>query len=365
MKKTPSVYKWALPIAVWIFISISMSLGITAYTQTPNTTPPPGSSTVSQRDDFAYRSEMEKGRELQRRRQYEEALKSFKRANEMRDKKSPECFFAMANAYQGLEAYKNVVESCDKVIEFAQGDSGLQAQAYNLKGIAFQSQAESKDQKKLKEAEAAFRQGLALNADLPILHYNLGFTLLQQGRDSEGIAALKKYVELQPDTANAIEARKMIENPRRARETYAPEFSITTLDGEFLTLEDLRGKVVLLDFWGTWCAPCVASVPSLRSLRKRFEKESAFVMIGISSDSEKEKWRAFIADNQMAWPQYLDRDRRVQRAFAVRGFPTYILIDHEGIVRFRSIGSGMEKTASLEEAIRKHVKLVAKTAGTD
>ena len=206
---------------------------------------------------------------------------------------------------------------------------------------------------------------MALEVDLPVLHYNLGFTLLQQGRDPEGIAALKKYVELLPNTPNAIEARKMIENPRRAREIYAPEFSITTLDGEYLTLEDLRGKVVLLDFWGTWCAPCVASVPSLRNLRKRFEKETAFLMIGISSDSEKEKLRAFVEENQMVWPQYLDRDRRVQRAFAVRGFPTYVLIDHEGIVRFRSIGSGPDKAASLEEAIRKHVKLVAKTAGTD
>jgi peroxiredoxin len=307
---------------------------------------------------------MAKGREFLRRRQYEEALKSFKRANEMRDKKSPECFIAMANAYQGLEAYKNVGESCDKAIELAPSDSGIQVQAFNLKGVALQSQAENKDQKKLKEAEAAFRQGLALDAGLPILHYNLGFTLLQQGQDQDGIAELKKYVELQPNGTKTGDARKLIENPRRARETYAPDFSVTTSDGEYLALEDLRGKVVLLDFWGTWCPPCVASVPSLRNLRKRFEKEPAFVMIGISSDSEKEKWLAFIAKNQMIWPQFLDRDRRVQRAFEVRAFPTYIVIDHEGIVRFRTSGASFEKNANLEDAIRKQVKLVAKTAGT-
>jgi peroxiredoxin/Tfp pilus assembly protein PilF len=318
----------------------------------------------TQQDD-AYSSEMEKGREFQRRRQYEEALKCFKRANEMRDKKSPECFLAMANAYQGLEAYKNVVESCDKVIELALNDGGLQVQAYNLKGIAFQSQAENKDQKKLKEAEAAFRQGLALAVDLPVLHYNLGFTLLQQGRDPEGIAELKKYLEQQPNGINASQAQKAIENPRRARETYAPEFSITTSDGQYLALEDLHGKVVLLDFWGTWCPPCVASVPSLRSLHKKFEKEPAFVMIGISSDSERETWRAFIANNQMVWPQYLDRDRRVQKAFVVQAFPTYVVIDHEGIVRFRTTGNSWEKTGSLEEVIRKHVKLAAKTTGSD
>jgi peroxiredoxin/Tfp pilus assembly protein PilF len=326
----------------------------------PWTTVPVASA---RQDDSAFDIEMDKGREFLRRRQYEEALKSFKRASEMRGKKSPECFLAMANAYQGLEAYKNVAENCDKVIELAPNDSILRVQAYNLKGLALHAQAETRDHKKLKEAEAEFRQGLALNVGLRILHYNLGIALLQQGRDQEGVAELKKYVELQSEGEYAGEARKLIENPRRAREAYAPEFSITTSDGEYLSLEDLRGKVVLLDFWGTWCPPCVASVPSLRSLRKRFAKEPAFVMIGISSDSEREKWREFIAKNQMAWPQYLDRDRRVQKAFAVRAFPTYILIDHEGIIRFRSIGAGREKDADLEEVIRKQVKILAKAAG--
>jgi peroxiredoxin/Tfp pilus assembly protein PilF len=318
----------------------------------------------AQQDEFAYNGEMDKGRDFMRRRQYEEALKSFKRANEMRDKKSPDCFLAMANAYQGLEAYKNVAESCDKVIELAPNDIGLQLQAYNLKGVAFQSQAESRDQKKLKDAEATFRQGLAVDANLmPVLHFNLGYTLMQQGRDQEGIAELKRYLELQPKGTDAAQAQKLIGNPRRARETFAPEFSVTTSDGEYLSLEDMRGKVILLDFWGTWCPPCVASVPSLRGLYKRFEKEPSFVMIGISSDREAEPWRTFIAKNQMVWPQFWDRDHRVQRAFEIRAFPTYILIDHEGIVRFRTTGSGWEHNANLEDAIRKQVKLVSKTPG--
>lgn len=88
-------------------------------------------------------------------RKYEDALKSFKRANEMVDKRSPECFLGMAQAYQGLEAYRNVVDACERLIELAGSDIQLQALAYNLKGVALQSQAASRDQKKLREAEAA------------------------------------------------------------------------------------------------------------------------------------------------------------------------------------------------------------------
>jgi peroxiredoxin len=315
--------------------------------------------------DDAYQTEVAKGKDFLRRRRYEDALKSFKRANDMKDKKSPECFYGMAQAYDGLEAYKNVVESCEHVVEFSGGDVQLQAQAYNLEGIALQNQAAVKDQKKLQDAEAAFRKALALNVPLPMVHFNLGFTLMELGRDAEGVVELKKYTELEPDGSKVESAAKLIENPRRAREAYAPDFSITTADGEYISLEDLRGKVVLLDFWGTWCPPCVESVPALRDLQKRFAKEPQFKMISVSNDGDEPKWRGFIEKNQMTWTQYLDRDRHVVRAFDVRAYPTYILIDAEGIIRYREVTTAWERTGDLPDAIKKHLKLATKTGPSD
>jgi thiol-disulfide isomerase/thioredoxin len=324
-----------------------------------------GWSARAQQDDAAFEDEIEKGRKFQNRRQYEDALKCFKRANEMRDKRSPESFLWMAQAFQGLEAYKNAVESAEKAIELAASDNRLRALAYNVKGIALQAESEGKDQKKLQEAEETFRQGLALDTDLHILHYGLGFTLMQLRRDPEGIAEMQKFLELAPSAPNAGKARMIIQNPRRVRENYAPEFSIVTSDGKYITAEDLRGKVVLLDFWATWCPPCVASVPSLRSLHKKYEKEPSFVMIAISSDREVDEWRAFIAKNQMVWPQYRDRDSKVQRAFEVRAFPTYIVIDHEGIVQFRGSGFGSRGKATMEDAIRKTLKMTTKVTASN
>jgi peroxiredoxin len=346
----------------WRLVAIGVGLGCLLVLQplgSSLTTVPP---TRAQQNDDAYDQEVEKGRDLLKRHKYEESLKSFKRANDMRDKKSAECFIGMAQAYQGLAAYKNVQDSCDRVIELAGGDPPLAALACNLKGIALQALAAGKEQKKLLAAEAAFRQGLTLDTKLTILHYNLGMTLLQQGRDPEGISELQQYLKLQPHGTHVDLAQKAIENPRRAREDYAPDFSVTTSEGEYIALDDLRGKVVLLDFWGTWCPPCVASVPALRSLNKKYAKDPSFVMIGISTDSEEEKWRTFTAENKMVWPQYRDRDHKVVRAFDVHAFPTYILIDPEGIVRFRSIGTSWERSANLEEQIRKYLKAVAKSA---
>jgi peroxiredoxin len=311
--------------------------------------------------DLDYDEEFMKGRDLYRRGKFEDALKSFKRANELRDKRSAECYGWMSETYMALEAYKNAIECADKVIELASGDRQLLLKAYNNKGLALQQSADRKDQKKLQAAEAVFKQGLAMEGAPAILRYNLGVTLLQMSRDEEGVAELKIYVKEQPNGAYLEMARQMIKNPRRARENYAPDFAFVSSEGEHIALEDLRGKVVLIDFWGTWCPPCVESVPELRNLYKRYSKEGTFVIIGISSDDDEEEWREFTLKNKMIWPQYRDKDHRILRAFGIRAFPTYILIDHEGIVRFSSVGLSWQRTANLNEAINKQVKIVAKS----
>jgi peroxiredoxin len=313
---------------------------------------------VAQESEPTYEEHLQSAKNLLSRYRYDEALKGLKRANEMRDKKSAECYALMSDAYFGLEAYKNVIDSADKTIAFAGGDTKLLLKAYNNKGLALQAQADRKDQKKLEAAEVAFREALKLANTPPIVHYNLGVVLMQLNRDEEGVAEMKQYMKLHPKGGYFETARKLAENPRRARENYAPEFSFTSSSGEYITLDDLKGKVVMLDFWGTWCPPCVASVPELRNLYKRYSKDSSFVLIGISSDHDDAIWRDFTDKNKMVWPQYRDRDRRILEAFSIRAFPTYIIIDHEGIVRFQSTGYG---GANLDGAVKKYLKAMAQS----
>jgi peroxiredoxin len=317
---------------------------------------------ITTAQDPTAEDELESGKTLFRQRRYEEALKTFKRANEMREKKCAECYGWLSETYLALEAYKNVLESSDKVIEFAAGDKQLLVKAYNNKGLALQAQADKKDQKKLQGAETVFRQALALDNERPIIHYNLGVVLMQLNRDPEGGVEIKQYIQMQPRGNFADMARRLVENPRRARENFAPDFSFTSLQGEYISLDDLKGKVVLLDFWGTWCPPCVESVPELRNLHKRYSKDSAFVLIGISSDRDDEVWKDFTDKNRMIWPQYRDGNRKIQNAFNIRAYPTYIVIDHEGIVRYQSTGFGYGRAADLESAIKKYIKNAAQSA---
>lgn len=320
--------------------------------------PPRSWTAVAQEPDPTYEEILESAKGLLKRYRYEEALKAFKRANEMRDKKSAECFAGMSDAYLGLEAYKNVIDAADKTQALAGPDTQLLLKAYNNKGLALQSLARNKDQNKLQAAEAMFREGLKLQNAPAILRYNLGVVLMQLNRDEEGIAEMQQFMKLQPKGNFFETARRLVANPRRARENYAPDFSFTSSEGEHITLEDLKGKVVMLDFWGTWCPPCVASVPELRNLYKRYSKDPSFVLIGISSDHDEAAWRFFTSTNKMTWPQYRDQDRRILSVFNIRAFPTYIIIDHEGILRFQSSGFG---GANLDAAVKKYVKAAAQS----
>ena len=223
-----------------------------------------------------YDEQLQSAKTLLSRYRYDEALKGFKRANEMHDKKSAECYALMSDAYFGLEAYKNVIDTADKTIALAGGDTQLLLKAYNNKGLALQAAANKKDQTKLQAAEAMFREALKLQNAPPILRYNLGVVLLQMNRDEEGVAEIKQYMKLHPKGGYFETARKLAENPRRARENYAPDFSFTSSEGEYITLDDLKGKVVMLDFWGTWCGPCRMELPNLEKAYQQFRGRLIF-----------------------------------------------------------------------------------------
>ena len=130
-------------------------------------------------------------------------------------------------------------------------------------------------------------------------------------RDDDGVRELKRYVEVAPpDKDLDFAGEKMIEEPRRARETFAPAFSFTSKEGEFITLEDLKGKTVVLDFWGTWCKPCLMATPGLLRLHKKYAEQDV-VFIGVAVNDQEDAWAAYIEKNKMDWPQFLDKTRKI------------------------------------------------------
>ena len=130
-----------------------------------------------------------------------------------------------------------------------------------------------------------------------------------------------------------------------------PRYTLTALDGTPLSPDALRGKVVLINFWATWCLPCRVEMPLLQRMAER-HREAGLIVVGLSVDrGAEESVRSFLRERGVTYPvAVVSAD--VEREFGgVRGYPTSILVDRSGVVRHLVIGP--LAAASFEPAVRR------------
>lgn len=132
--------------------------------------------------------------------------------------------------------------------------------------------------------------------------------------------------------------------------TAPPEIGLTALDGSRVTLAGLRGKVVVVDFWASWCAPCKQEMPVLESLYKRF-KAQGLVIVGVSVDSDRAKAQSFVREVRVTFPIVHDADHAVADRYHPPKMPTSYVIDKAGKVRFVHAGYRAEDARKLEQEI--------------
>jgi thiol-disulfide isomerase/thioredoxin/Tfp pilus assembly protein PilF len=316
---------------------------------------PHAAAALAQGTTAAFDEAHEKALQLLQQRDYFNALKGFQRANQLAGGKSPDAFLGMAQAMQGMKVFKNALDASQSAIDLAQGNARILAPTYRLRGQIFQAMGE------LRDAETAFRAALTADPESRIadLHYGLAVVLLAEHRDEEAIAELRKELALRPTGTTADEARALIENPRHGSARSAPAFSFVSSDKQRISLESLRGKIVLLDFWASWCDPCRRALPAVHRVQQSHAKDP-FVIVGISADRDERAWRTFTGQNHMVWPQYWDRDGALQRTFDVEAIPSYVLIDAEGIELRRVSGSGFDSARDLVVEIDRQIKLLSR-----
>ena len=118
----------------------------------------------------------------------------------------------------------------------------------------------------------------------------------------------------------------------------AYDFTINKLDGETLDFENLVGKVVFINFWATWCAPCIAEMPSINSLYKAYKDNPEVVFVMINVENKEDKVRKFIKKKNYSFPIYLPNASQIPRVYESKGIPTTFVIDKEGYIAYKKVG---------------------------
>jgi peroxiredoxin len=127
------------------------------------------------------------------------------------------------------------------------------------------------------------------------------------------------------------------------------ELKFTSTKDEQIDISQYKGKVVLVDFWATWCGPCIGELPNVLDTYSKYHKDG-FEIIGISLDRSRERLEKFIEENNMPWPQYFDGkgwDNEISTGFGIHSIPSTFLLDGQGIVRHVNLrGSALEQAVA-------------------
>jgi len=285
-------------------------------------------------------------------RQYFFAADAYKKANKIAGGSCVKCLQQMEDLQMGLGSFKDAIATSKELVALASTPRDKSI-AENRLGAALLAQFGDKPKPdQLAQVHAVFESALADFAGNNTARWQDACTLVRMGKLDDAKEQFSACAEkASKSDPMRVRAQHFAENPELSLHKMAPAFEVTALDGTRFNLDNMGGKVVLIDFWATWCGPCNEELPNVKRIAKEFAGQP-FVLISVSWDSDDAKWRDFIAKNEMTWLQYRDSDHKLSDRFGINAIPHYFTIDSDGVLTAEILGSGND----VEGKIRKLIK---------
>jgi thiol-disulfide isomerase/thioredoxin len=302
-------------------------------------------------------SAIAEAKQLTGKRQYEFAIDDYKKANKIAAGKDADCLEKLYSLQVKIGNDKDAAATA-AALEAIAATSADKSYAESERGQALLLQAGDKNKTDLlNAADAAFKAAIANYPKNASALYFDGRVLARLGQTDAAREQFKGCLScISPSDPSYLRAQHFAENPALSLQKMAPAFTVTALDGSTFNLDEMGGRVVLIDFWATWCGPCNAELPHMKKIAKEFAGQP-LVIISVSWDSDETKWKNFIDKNEMTWVQYRDADHRLSNTFGVQAIPHYFTIDSDGVLTAEMLGEGSDVEGKLK-------KLVARARAT-
>jgi thiol-disulfide isomerase/thioredoxin len=300
----------------------------------------------------------------------EKARKSYKEAlNYLHDRNTPAAFdeFRKADKQDGgrcqacqdqiikygirLGEWKTAEATAQAMTEEAQDAKKLALAHFRFGSVLMSEGYARHKEEPFARAHEEMAKAIAAYANFPAAIYQDGVALAHIQQDAAAKAQFELFTHLAPNSPNRQRALLFIQQPDLARARMAPAFEVTTLDGRHLSLDDLRGKVVLIDFWATWCPPCREALPHIQEIAKKFQGQP-LVILSVSLDTDDNKWKEFVAKRNMTWLNYRDGgfEGSLATLFDVHAIPHTFTIDADGVLQDEHVGD-----ADIEGKLKKQI----------
>ncbi len=282
------------------------------------------------------------------------AIDTFKKANKDDAGHCASCQQQIVKYGIQIGDWKSAEGAARELVASAQGEQRVALTRYQLGLVFFREGLAKHKDDFFAQAHSEFSAAITALPAFPAAVFADGRALGYLKQDDAAKARFEQFLKLNPDSeADRERAMRYINQPELTRARMAPPFAVTASNGEKLSLDDLQGKVVLVDFWATWCGPCRAAMPDIKKIANKFQGEP-FIVLSVSVDSDEQKWKEFVAQNEMTWPQYFDGgfNGNLAKSFGVEAIPHTFTIDADGVLQDEHIGD-----TAIEGKIK---KLIAK-----
>jgi len=290
------------------------------------------------------------GLDYLQRRMTDAALENFKKADKQDGGHCLACQKKMIKYGLELREWKPAETAAEEMVEQAQGEKNVAIAHYQFGIVLFNEGMDKHKDEMFGRAHDEMTKALAVAAKFPQAIFADGQVLAHLKQDDAAKARFEEFVKMRPeDEPDRQRALRYISQPELARARMAPAFAVTTTDGQRVSMDDLTGKVVLIDFWATWCAPCREALPHMREIAKKFQGQP-LIVLSVSLDNDEQKWKDFIAKNEMTWPQYRDGgfSGQIAKMFGVAAIPHTFTVDADGVLQDEHIGD-----AAIEGKLKK------------
>ena len=280
------------------------------------------------------------------------ALGCFKKADKQDGGHCAACQEMMIKYGVELNDWKVAETGAEEQVADAQGDRNVALAHYEFATVLMDEGLVRRKDEFFARAHDELTKALATYPNFPEALFTDGRALAHMKQDDAAKARFEEFVKLRPaEDLDRQRALRYISQPELARARMAPPFSVVTMDGQRISMDELRGKVVLIDFWATWCGPCREALPHMKDIAKHFQGQP-LVILSVSLDADEGKWKEFVAKNGMTWSQYRDAgfEGPIARIFSVDAIPHTFTIDADGVLQDEHIGD-----ASMEGKLKKLV----------